>query len=367
MISVSAPSLSSLERENLLDAFDSGWLSTGRYIDLAEQALRRQTGQCGAAVVSSGTTALHLALVAIGIGPGDEVIVPSSTYIATVNAVLYVGATPVVVDVDDLTWCIDVDAVRQAITAATRAVIAVDLYGVPADYAGLREALAGSGIALVADAAESLGATVGGAPVGTFADITTLSFFGNKVVTCGEGGAVVTASDVLLDRVRQLRNQGNHPSLRYHHDVLGFNYRMTNLSAAVLTGQLARIDELLASRRRVCGWYDELLDAVPAIRRQVPSPGTVASPWLYTLRLTGSTADRRDRIMATMADNGVETRPVFAPVQSMPYLTTVAPGSAPVARCLADEGLSLPTHPGLTRRDVEVVVRALTAADRSTV
>jgi perosamine synthetase len=366
VIAVSEPSLTSLERDNLLDAFDSGWISSrGKYIEVAESALRRYTSMSGAAVVSSGTTALHLALVALGLGPGDEVIIPSATYAATLNAVLYVGATPVVVDVDDATWCIDVDAVGAAITPATAAVIAVDLYGQPADYTRLRELLGKNGPALVADAAESIGGSIGGAPVGSLADITTFSFFGNKVVTSGEGGALVTATPELLQRILQLRNQGNHSQLRYHHDVLGYNYRMTNLSAAILAGQLARLPELLALRSRVCAWYDELLQGVDGFVAQAIRENVTPSPWLYTVRLAGFSAAQRDNVIEKMAANDVETRPAFCPVQSMPYAPHCRASDTPVADRLANEGISLPTHPGLSRKDVETVVVALVQAHRA--
>lgn len=360
LIPISRPALSSVERDLLMDAFDSGWVSSlGKYVGLAEEALCAETGMPYAAVVSSGTSALHLALLALGVGPADEVIIPSSTYVATLNAVLYVGARPIIVDVDVRTWCIDVSAVALAVTPATAAVIAVDLYGHPADYNALRKLLGNQNIALIADAAESIGGRLNGEPVGSLADVTCFSFFGNKTITSGEGGAVVTRSSTYNERVRQLRNQGNHPERRYHHEVMGYNYRMTNPAAAILTGQLRRLPELLARRREVCSHYDELLSASTHLGVQSRSATVAVSPWLYTVRLLGLSAAERDRIVVMMSDRGIETRPVFPPVQSAPYASQLVRQSTPVADRLGAEGISLPTYPDLSRIEVERVSATL--------
>lgn len=358
MIPVSQPDLGALERRYLIDAFDSGWISSrGRYINEAEHALSDRVGVTYAAVTSNGTTALHLALLAAGVGPGDEVILPSLTYIATLNAVIYVGAIPIVVDVDPGTWCIDPDAVLARITTRTAAIIGVDLYGHPADYPALVSAIAGREIVLVADAAESIGATLDGLPSGSLADITTFSFFGNKVITSGEGGAVTTASLAMHERILQLRNQGNHPSIRYRHEIVGYNYRMTNLSAAVLTAQLQRLDEIVAARRRVIDHYKELLTNIEGLLPQVVSANAVASPWMYSLRILGATAAQRDAVIARMSERGIETRPIFAPVQHMEFVPQELRTSTPVADIVGREGISLPTYPALQTDEIEHIVR----------
>lgn len=362
MIPVSKPDLSDLERRYLLDAFDSGWISSrGAYIERAEERLRSLTGAPFSAVCNNGTTALHLALLAAGIGPGDEVILPSLTYIATLNAVYYIGAEPIIVDVDPDTWCISAEAVLAAITARTAAIIAVDLYGLPADYRALRLIADEHQLTLIADAAESIGASQDGAATGTLADITTFSFFGNKVITSGEGGAITTDSEEAHARILQLRNQGNHPEIRYHHDVVGYNYRMTNLSAAVLTAQLERADELIARRRRVTAAYKSLLEAEARVRLQLVAPGMVESPWMLSARLLDVTAEQRDDVISGLAERGVESRPVFHPVQSMPFVLGKHRSITPISEVIAREGISLPTYPALTEHEIEYVVKSLCA------
>lgn len=363
MIPMSRPSITALEREYLLDAFDSGWISSlGDYVNRAEDHLKSVAATAHASVVSNGTTALHLALLALDIGPGDEVIVPSSTYVATLNAVLYVGALPVIVDVDPVTWCISPPAVAEAVTKQTRAVIAVDLYGHPADYPALREVCGPAGIALVADAAESIGGNIEGVPVGALADISIFSFFGNKVVTSGEGGAVVTQNTELDRRVRKLRNQGNHETQRYFHDALGYNYRMTNLAAAILCAQLERLPDLISARQEVVDQYDQALSASPQLKPQGRAQGTAASPWMYSVQLVGAQRPRRNEIMWQLRSSGIETRPVFNTVQSMPYLTKFRAHSTVTADDLARTGLSLPTFPGMASEEIEHVTRSLLTA-----
>jgi perosamine synthetase len=363
VIPISEPTLGELERRYLLEAFDSGWISSrGTWIGRAETALQGVTESRNAAVVSNGTTALHLALLAAGVRAGDEVILPSSTYIATLNAVLYVGATPVIVDVDPATWCIAPNAVAAALTAQTAAVIAVDLYGHPADYAGLRAVLEGTKAVLIADAAESIGARIHGASAAAMADIATLSFFGNKVVTSGEGGAVLTQDPAKHEAILQLRNQGNNPMRRYFHDVLGYNYRMTNLAAAILTAQLERSSDIIDRRRAILNRYRARLSEVAGVTLQHIAEGVEPSPWLLTVCVDGADAAARDRVGDRMRERGVETRPGFAPVESMPYLRGAVVHDTSFSQRLGREALSLPTFPGLTDEQVDEVCEALEAS-----
>lgn len=357
MIPISEPSLSALERSYLLEAFDSGWISSrGEFVERAEARLRQATSSTHAAVVSNGTVALHLALLAAGVGPGDEVVMPSLSYVATMNAALYVGARPVLVDVGRHTWNVDPRAVERAITDKTRAVIAVDLYGNPADYEALRQIVRSRRIVLIADAAESIGGSLSGRPTGSLADISVFSFFGNKVITSGEGGAITTDDEVLDTVVRQLRNQGNSTARRYFHDVLGYNYRMTNLTAAVLCGQLERLEELTARRRTVLAWYEQRLSTFPYIRMQQVTPGAERSPWMMTICVEGWSADDRDRAIEILAEEGVETRPAFAPMQDMPYVAeALGHPTTPVSAQIGREGISVPTYPGLTEAEVDFI------------
>ncbi|WP_101847241.1 DegT/DnrJ/EryC1/StrS family aminotransferase [Zhihengliuella sp. ISTPL4] len=360
MIPVSEPDLGALERSYLLDAFDSGWISSrGAYVERAEDLLRTLTAAPHAAVCSNGTTALHLALLAAGVGEGDEVIIPALTYVATLNAVYYVQAVPVVVDVLDSTWCIDPAAVERAITPQTTAIVAVDLYGQTADYRELRRIADEHGLILIADAAESLGATLDGRAAGSLADISTFSFFGNKVITSGEGGAVTTPRADFHTAILQLRNQGNHPTRRYFHDIVGYNYRMTNVAAAILTAQLERASELIAQRRRVVDEYERLLAADERLRGQEIAAGAAPTPWIHSVRLTGRSAVERDAVITALAERGIESRPVFPLVQDMPFVPAAQRTPTPVAAAISREGISLPTFPRLEASAIAQVCQAL--------
>lgn len=363
MIPIAEPDLGPLERAYLLDAFDSGWISSrGDYIERAERLLEKITTVSHVALCNNGTTALHLAMVAVGVGEGDEVIIPSLTYISTLNAVYYVNALPVVVDVLDTTWCIDPTMVEAAITPRTKAILAVDLYGQTADYVALREIANRYGIALVADAAESIGATLHGVPAGALADVSTFSFFGNKVITSGEGGAVTTSSPEIHAKILQLRNQGNHPVKRYFHDVIGYNYRMTNLSAAILTAQLERLNSLITARKRVVDEYHRIFAMDGLVLEQATLEGATPTPWMYSVRLPGYSTDDRDAVIQALADAGVDSRPVFPLVQDMPFVPMSQRVSTPVAARISREGISLPTYPTLEDSQIQYVASAFSQA-----
>jgi len=362
VIPISSPSLTARERDYLVEAFDSGWISSrGAFVERAEELLRTVTAAEHAAVVTNGTVALHLALLAAGVGPGDEVIMPGLSYVATMNAALYVGARPVLVDVDPFTWNVDPDAVEAAVGERTRAIVAVDLYGNVADYAALRRIAAPRGVVLIADAAESIGGSMGGIPTGSLADISVFSFFGNKVVTSGEGGAVTTDDPVYAGRIRQLRNQGNSLERQYFHDVLGYNYRMTNLAAAVLCAQLERLGELSARRREVLGWYESRLRGRERFRLQGVRASVKPSPWMMTVCVDGWSTEERDAAIVALTDAGVETRPAFVPMQHMPYAAGVVSATTPLGDRIGREGISLPTFPDLTEEQADEVCNKLAA------
>ena len=257
-IPVSKPSLTAIERSNLLDAFDSSWISsTGRYLSEFEDRFSVACGSKYAVAVANGTVALHLALTALGVGPGDEVIVPSLTYIATANAVRYAGATPVFADVSTYDWCMDLTSAERLFGAKTKAIISVDLYGQPGDMVSLRELSSQAGLLWIEDAAEAPFSSRDGITTGSLADVTTFSFYGNKIISSGEGGAVTTNDPEIAARMRQMRGQGMDPNRRYWFPITGFNYRLTNLAAAVLCGQLTRLDGIFRARRRIYSIYDE--------------------------------------------------------------------------------------------------------------
>ncbi|MFI6266717.1 DegT/DnrJ/EryC1/StrS family aminotransferase [Micromonospora sp. NPDC051006] len=357
---MASPSLSALEERHLLEALRSGWISSqGPYLRRFEEEFGARCDVTDTVATSNGTVALHLVLAAAGIGPGDEVIIPALTYVATANAVAYCGARPVFVDVHPDTWCIDPEQVQASVGPRTRAVIAVDLYGHPADYPALREICSRHSLLLVADAAESFGAYLNGQPTGSLADASTFSFFGNKVITCGEGGCVTTSDRALADRMRLLRNQGMDPQRRYWFPVIGFNYRMTNLAAALLSAQLTRADDIIARREQVISTYERELADSP-LQRQPIASAVQRAPWMASFLVAGDDT-ARDRLAEALGRLGVETRPFFVPVSALPAYGEDSSGQ-PVSTDLGRRGINLPTYADLTDTDLKVIVERVRAA-----
>ena len=358
MIHIASPDLSGNEKLYVNECLDSTWISSvGHFITDFERAFAELCGARHAIATNNGTTALHLALAALGVGPGDEVIVPVLTYIATANAVRYCGAEPVFVDVEADTMNMDPRLFEAAITDRTRAVIPVDLYGHPADMTAISEIALRHGVVVLEDAAEAHGAELDGRRVGSFGRATAFSFFGNKILTTGEGGAVTTDDDALAARLRLLRGQGMDPDRRYWFTDVGFNYRMTNIAAAIGLAQLERFEESLSRRDSIARQYDELLADVPGVMLPQARPGTRRVNWLYTVTVDLGTSAERDALIAQLAEDGIETRPVFHPLHHLPpYLMPDA--SFPVADALGASGISLPTHLGLTEADVASVCEA---------
>ncbi|MDG9675550.1 DegT/DnrJ/EryC1/StrS family aminotransferase [Micromonospora sp. DH14] len=360
---VARPALSELEERYLLDAYRSGWISSqGPYLRKFEEQFAQRCGSTAAVATGNGTVALHLVLAAAGIGPGDEVIVPALTYIATANSVTYCGARPIFVDVSPQSWCIDVDQVASAIGPRTRAVVAVDLYGHPADYTALRALCARHGLFLVADAAESFGARLNDQVSGSLADATTFSFFGNKIITAGEGGCVTTSDPALADRMRLLRNQGMDPHRRYFFPVIGYNYRLTNLAAALLCAQLERADEIIARRDTVIATYERELTAQPLMNPQPVLPGVQRAPWMASFLVGQPGANGlRDELIRRLEALGIETRPFFVPIPHLPPYAR-ASGEYPITLDLARRGINLPTYAELSDIDLKVIVDRVRSA-----
>jgi perosamine synthetase len=356
---VAAPDLNGNEEKYVLDALRSSWISsTGPYLARFEEEFAELCETRHAVAVSNGTVALHLALLALDLGPGDEVIVPSLTYVATVNAVRYVGATPVFVDVDPITWGLEVEAVAEAITDRTRAIVAVHLYGQPADMEGLGAVCAPRGIRIVEDAAEAPMASYRGRPTGGLGDIGTFSFYGNKLFTSGEGGAVTLNDDSMAATVRLLRGQGMDPNRRYWFPVVGYNYRLTNVAAALLCAQLERRQDFVKRRREIYARYTEGLTGRPGIELQVDIPGTTRSPWLFSILVDeASFGSSRDDVILGLAQAGIETRPFFPPIHRLPPYqgARVAGARLPVTDRLAAQGLNLPTFVGLKLDTVDLI------------
>jgi len=361
-ISVAQPTLSGNERKYVMDCLDTNWISSnGKYILAFEAAFADFCKVKHAVAVNNGTTALHLALVALGLQPGDEVIVPIVTYIATANAVRYCGGTPVLADVSPGTMNMDPADIERRITPRTKAIIPVHLYGHPAEMHSIMAVARKHNLKVVEDAAEAHGAAVKGQFVGTLGDCATFSFFGNKIITTGEGGMVTTNDDELAERLRIYRNQGVDPNRRYWFPVVGYNYRMTNIQAAIGLGQMENVDKALAARQQLAHWYDEAL-APLAHAINLPQQAEWAKQvfWMYTIFLKEGGEARRDAVMRQMDEAGIETRPVFHPLHVLPpYKEDQA---FPVADEWAQRGINLPTHMGLTQAHVRRIAAALGAA-----
>jgi perosamine synthetase len=298
---------------------------------------------------------LHLAIAALGIGPGDDVIVPTLTYIASVNAVAYVGATPVFADCMPDTWQIDPEDVAKRITPRSKAHVVAHLYGQSCDMEGIMAIARRHGLVVIQDCAEAFGARYGNFSPALLGDVAAFSFFGNKTITTGEGGMVLSRDDALIDRCRRLRGQGLVPGREYWHDRIGYNYRMSNVAAAIGLAQLERSDELLALKRQLAERYFKRLSHLPLVFHR-EAPGTVHAYWMVSA-LT-RTASERDGFRRHLARAGIETRPVFHPVHTMGLYSHGFFGTT-VAEDIAARGVNLPSWPDMGEDDFALVSHAI--------
>ena len=354
------PHLSGNEKKYVTDCIDTTWISSkGKYINRFEESFATYLGSRNALSCSNGTVALHLPLLALNLQKDDEVLVPTFTYIATANAVRYCGAKPVLVDCLPDTWNIDPADMEKKITPKTKGVIPVHIYGNPCDMDAIMDISKKYSLFVVEDAAESHGAEYHGKKVGTIGDVGTFSFFGNKIITTGEGGMVVTNNDDLAEKMRLFKGQGMDPNRRYWFIETGYNYRMTNIEAAIGLAQLENVDAHIADHLRVANWYSKLIEGVPDLF--VPQKQTLGSSsvwWMYSILLTEKSKISRDDLIKALADDGIETRPLFYPMHIMPpYFDDQA--QCPIAEDISARGLNLPTHGLLTNDDVEFIFSRL--------
>jgi perosamine synthetase len=357
-IPIYEPWLGEREEAYVLDAVRSGWISSlGKYVTQFESMFADFCGVDHAVSVSNGTTALHLALHALGIGPGDEVIVPALTFVASANAVTYTGARPVFADVDPTTWCIDPADVERVISPRTRAIIPVHLYGHPAAMDEINRLADLYGLTVIEDAAEAHGAIIGGRKVGGWGRIAAFSFYANKTITTGEGGMLTTDDPDLAARCRLLRDHAMPPQRRYWHDEVGFNYRMTNLQAAVGVAQMERIEEFIERKRRIARWYCEGLADLPGITLPVEAPGCTNIYWMVSILVDRPFPLDRDRLIPALRERGIDSRPFFHPMDTLPPYRSEDPRL--VSRSLSRRGLNLPSSPNLTQNQVEYVCSVL--------
>jgi perosamine synthetase len=354
-VPVAEPSLGGREREYVSECIESNWISSkGKYVERFEREFASLVGVPHALTTSSGTTALHVALAALGVGPGDEVIVPDMTFVATANAVTYCGAKPVLVDVDPGTWTLDPAKTEDALTEHTRGMIPVHLYGHPADMDPLLRIAQRHGLFVLEDCAEALGARYRSAVAGSLGTAACFSFYGNKTVTTGEGGMLVTRDEALHRKARMLRDHGMSPDRRYYHPVVGFNYRLTNLQAAVGVAQLERIEQIFARKARIDALYREQLAPVRGL--VMPPHASWARPvcWLFSMLVEPEAFGcERSELQAHLEQKGIGCRSLFHPLhQQPPYLDG---RSFPVSESLSRRGLSLPSAVTLPDRTIEYI------------
>lgn len=363
-ILLSPPDVGASERALLLEAFDSNWIAPlGPHVDAFEAEMAEHLGVRYAIALSSGTAALHLALLALGVGADDEVWLSTLTFIAPASAVCYVGALPVFIDSEWSSWNLDPDLLLQALHERSlsgrlpAAVIAVDIYGQCADYGRLREACRAYGIPIIEDAAEALGATCDGKPAGSFGDVSILSFNGNKIITTGGGGMLLTDRPEVAARGRHLATQAREPVLHYEHLEVGYNYRLSNLLAAVGRAQLTSLAAKVARRREIFASYDRALGALSGVAF-MPEPGySYSSRWLSVALVDASiTGVSRDMIVSALADQEIESRPAWKPMHQQLAFRGCTRLAGGVADTIFATGLCLPSGSNLSDDDVRRVI-----------
>jgi perosamine synthetase len=365
-IPVAGPSISEREIAYVTEAVRDGWYEHANdFVNRFERAFAEHLGVRHAISLPSATSAIHLSLAALGIGPGDEVIVPESTWIATAAPVAYVGATPVFADVDETTWCLDPRSFESAISPRTRAVIPVDLYGGNPDWEAIQAIAAAHRIAIIEDAAEAIGSRYRGRRAGTFGDTGVFSFHGSKTLTTGEGGMLVSDRDDVHERVMVLRDHGRQPGdTLFRNGEVAFKYKMSGLQAAMGLAQLERIEELVEGKRRIFGWYQRELAGFDGLTLNCEPADTVNSYWMVTVIVDPALGQSKERIIARLRADGVDCRPFFYPLSSLEAYRdepAAANGNArnPVSYRLSATGVNLPSALRLTEDDVAIACAAL--------
>jgi len=364
MIPVNLPKLGAREKELLNECIDTGWVSSeGPFVGEFERLMASHVGRSSAVAVCNGTAALDIAVDVLGIGPGDEVIVPTFTIISCIHQIVRAGARPIFVDCDPDTWNMQIDQVEQKITPRTKAVVAVHIYGLPVDMDPLLDIIDRHGLRLIEDAAELIGQTYKGRQCGSFGDLSTFSFYPNKHITTGEGGMVLVDDPELAERCRSKRNLCFQQKQRFVHEELGWNYRMTNLQAALGVAQLENLDASIQRKRAIGEFYNDALGDLQQLRLPLPATDYAENIyWVYGVVLDDSCSLDAATMMEKLAQAGVASRPFFWPMHEQPVLRKLGLAgdeSYPVAESLARRGLYLPSGLGTGDDDLAAVAKAV--------
>jgi len=362
-IPLAKPDLEGNEEKYVVEAIRTGRIAKGRFIEQFEKDFSRLSGARAAIACANGTVALHLALRAMDLGPGDEVIVPSFTYVATANAIRFCGAEPVFVDVDPATWCIDPAHIEQVITSRTKGIVPVDLFGHPADLDAINRLSATHGLWVVEDAAEAALARYRGQPVGGLAKVTTFSFHITKLFTSGEGGAVTMNDEKTEAFIRMMCSHGMDPHRRFFFPVSGYNYRLTNIGAALLCAQIERHEQLLKRRVDIFRRYQDLLEGIPGIETRPVASWATLSPWLFSIIVNSDEfGHSRNQLIDLLAQHKIESRPFFIPVHTLPPFIESAQRRntyCPITDRLCRIGINLPTYTTMTDDEIACVVEVI--------
>jgi len=362
MIPIAEPIIGKEELKKVVEAVKSGWVSSrGKFIAEFENTFAKYCGVKYGVSTCNGTTALHLALAALNIGKGDEVLVPALTFISTANVVAYTGAKPVFVDSTENYWQIDPDKIEEKITKRTKAVIPVHLYGHPCDMGGIMRIAGKHKLHVIEDCAEAHGAEYNGKKVGSFGIISCFSFYGNKIITTGEGGMCLTNNSAVSARMNMLKGHGMNPSKKYWHDEIGFNYRMTNLQAAIGVAQLAKIDKFIEGKRRLAGLYGKYLGDLAEkgfITLHPEMPWAKCVYWMYSILIENKYGKKRNNVIEALLKEGIDTRPFFYPVHTMPCYRSDNV-SFPGAERVSSKGINLPSAVNLTDKKIKYICDAI--------
>ena len=360
-IPILSPSLNGNEVNYLNDCITTNWISSkGKYVSKFEKIFEEIHHNYYALAVSSGTTALHLGLLAMGIKSGDEVIVPDSTFAATINSVIYCDAKPVICEINSISWCIDVNEIRSLISSKTKAIIPVHLYGQPANMSEIMKIAKEHNLFVLEDCAESIGSKIGKKRVGTYGDCAAFSFFGNKTITTGEGGMILFRNKKNYEFGKLLRDHGMSRDKKYWHEIVGFNYRMTNLQAAVGVAQMERFEEIIQGKREIFDFYNANLLYLKGITKMpLDSFEFYNSSWLYTLILDAKI--NRNKLINDLNQLGIELRPTFCSLSEMPpYKNYKKSLNLENSKLLSKNGISLPSSPTLNKIQLNFIVQSFT-------
>ena len=358
---VMQPLLDGNELSYVSECIKTGWISSqGAYVKQFENEFAKFCSATYPVAVSNGTVALHLALVALGIGEGDEVIVPNLTFAASINSVIYAGAIPILVDIDRTTWTISCEEIRKNITKKTKAIMPVHLYGHPCHMDEIMEIANEHKLLIIEDAAEAIGSKYKGRHVGSFGDAATFSFFGNKTITTGEGGMVFFKDKSVYEKAVVLRDHGMSKEKKYWHDMVGFNYRMTNLQAAIGCAQLERISYFVNVKRELAKRYNEILLELKTIELPPEEKWAECGFWLYTALVKDKSYISRDELIHKLLKNGIESRPVFYPLSEMPpYVEYAGDRNFENSTYISRNGISFPSYVNISKEEIENIVASL--------